>query len=155
MSKPQYIVVSIGLVLTIVLYLLPRTQQDRRVNENTPLDEKVEEAVKVVQTGENPMQGVMMLREVLEEDPDHLEATYSLGMLSMQSNQHEKAIERFKRVLEIDPARVEVWQLIGQSYEALGENTKAITAYRSFLKETDDVKTKSAIELRIQQLENN
>jgi tetratricopeptide (TPR) repeat protein len=155
MKKSHYIVLFIGLVLTAVLFLLPRTQQDRKVNAATPLDLKVEEAVRIVQSGENPMQGVMMLRAVLAENPEHLEATYSLGMLSMQSNQYEKAIERFKRVLELDANRTEVWQSIGQAYEGLEENIKAITAYRSFLKYTDDVKAKSALEERIKQLENN
>lgn len=155
MKKPQYIIAFIGLALTIVLYLLPKTQEERKVNAASPLDLKVKEAVQIVQSGENPMQGIALLREVLVEDPNHMEATYTLGMLSMQSNQFEKAVERFKRVLELDPKRHEVWQLIGQAYEGLGENIKAIAAYQSFVTNTDDVKSKSAVEQRIEQLRNN
>ncbi|MEM8566688.1 MAG: peptidase, partial [Bacteroidota bacterium] len=43
----------------------------------------------------NPMQGILMLREILQEDPDNEQATFNLGVLSMQSGQYEKAVERF------------------------------------------------------------
>ena len=40
------------------------------------------------------MQGIMMLREVLEEDPKNELALFNMGMLSIQSGQYDKAVER-------------------------------------------------------------
>lgn len=155
MNRAQSISVILGLALVVVLYVLPTGPGKKGLGKTDPTDTRIEEALRKVQSGENPMEGVMMLREILEEDPENLDATYALGMLSMQSKQYEKAVDRFKRVLELDKQRVEVWNLMAQAYEAMGEEIKAITAYRQFVAQTDDVKAKSEVEQRLKQLENN
>lgn len=53
---------------------------------------------------ENSMQGIMTLRKVLEINPDHVEANFQLGVFSLQTNQLEKAVQRFEKVLSLDPA---------------------------------------------------
>ncbi len=50
-----------------------------------------------------PMQGIMLLREVLQEDPTNELALFNLGMLSMRSGQYSKAIERFRQILVNNP----------------------------------------------------
>lgn len=50
-----------------------------------------------------PMQGIMLLREVLEEDPTNELALFNLGMLSMRSGQYSKAVERFRQILVNNP----------------------------------------------------
>ena len=40
---------------------------------------------------ENPMQGIFMLREVLQQDPENRDALYQMGILSMQTGQFDKA----------------------------------------------------------------
>lgn len=52
---------------------------------------------------ENSMQGIQTLRKVLEIDPNHLEATFSLGMFSLQTGQFDKAEARFRKALELNP----------------------------------------------------
>jgi len=81
-----------------------------------------------------PMKGIMLLREVVTEDPRHEMAQYNLGMLSVKSGQLEKAIERFNTVLEINPKRVEVNYFLGQVYLQQGDTVKAITSYETFIK---------------------
>ena len=51
-----------------------------------------------------PMQGIMMLREVLQQDPTNELALFNLGLLSMRSGQYSKAIDRFRQILVSDPA---------------------------------------------------
>lgn len=65
---------------------------------------------------ENPMQGVMMLRKVLEEYPDNTTVIYSLGVLSIQSGQYDKAVERFEKLMTIDPAHEQGGYYLAVSY---------------------------------------
>ena len=52
-------------------------------------------------TTENPMSGIMLLREVLEKDPENREAILSLGLLSIQSGQYERGVERFEKLIAL------------------------------------------------------
>jgi tetratricopeptide (TPR) repeat protein len=52
---------------------------------------------------QTPMQGIMMLREVIAQEPDYEPALFSLGILSIRSNQFGKAVERFKQILKNNP----------------------------------------------------
>jgi tetratricopeptide (TPR) repeat protein len=81
-----------------------------------------------------PMKGIMMLREVVEKDPNHEMAQYNLGMLSVKSGQLDKAIERFNKVLTINPARHEVHYYLGQVFLQKGDTTTAIREYELFIK---------------------
>ena len=54
-------------------------------------------------TGET-MQGVMMLREVTEKQPDNIPANLILGQQGIVSGQFDKAIDRFEKVLKQQPA---------------------------------------------------
>ncbi len=67
--------------------------------ENSSLKNKL---AMTLMASENPMQGVMMLREILEADPDNREAIMNLGVLAVQSGQYERAIERFDQLLLMD-----------------------------------------------------
>jgi tetratricopeptide (TPR) repeat protein len=53
--------------------------------------------------GNAPMQGVALLRQNLEIDPNHLTTLENLGLLSMESGQFEKAIGYFTKVRELKP----------------------------------------------------
>lgn len=81
-----------------------------------------------------PMKGIMMLREVVEKDPNHEMAQYNLGMLSVKSGQLDKAIDRFNKVLSINPERHEVHYYLGQVLLQKGDTTAAIREYELFIK---------------------
>ena len=76
-------------------------------------------------SGENPMKGITMIREVLNEDPDNRLAIFNLGVLSMQSKQFDRAVERFKKILTLDPEDVQARFYLGVSYLQIGDNDKA------------------------------
>jgi outer membrane protein len=71
---------------------------------------------------ETPMKAITMLREVVETNPNYIPAILSLGGLSMQSNQYDKAILRFKKVLTIDPKNVNA--KLGLAYSFIETNKK-------------------------------
>ncbi|ARK11238.1 tetratricopeptide repeat protein [Fibrivirga algicola] len=67
------------------------------------LEAKANMAMTYVNT-QTPMSGIMLLREVLQQDPTNELALFNLGMLSMRSGQYSKATERFRQILVNDPA---------------------------------------------------
>lgn len=89
--------------------------------------------------GENPMVGILKLRELAEENPNNLEAHYNLGLLSIQSGQFEKAVDRFKKVTELDPANVEGYFYLGVSYLEMGNDAKAKENFSYVAKEGNDL----------------
>lgn len=73
----------------------------------------------------NPMQGIVMLREVLKDDPKNQLAMFNLGMLSVQSGQYERAIERLTELIELNPAHIQGQLLLGIAYMNNGDKKKA------------------------------
>lgn len=71
---------------------------------------------------DSPMKTITMLREVLEQEPNYIPAIMSLGGLSMQSNQYDKAASRFQNVLKIDPSNINA--KLGLAYSFIELNKK-------------------------------
>lgn len=55
---------------------------------------------------DNPMQGITMLREILEEDPTNEVALFNMGILSMRSNQYSRAVQRFNQIVVNNPENI-------------------------------------------------
>ena len=62
------------------------------------------------------MQGIMMLRGILEEYPENTTAIFNLGLLSMQSGQFDKAVGRFEKLMTIDGSNFQAAYYLGVSY---------------------------------------
>ena len=102
------------------------------------LNARTDLGVLYAEASPEPMKGIMMLREVVAEDPKHENANLNLGFLSMKSGQFEKAVERFKKVLEINPARIDMHVYIGEAYLRLGNKEKAIENFEIFKNLSND-----------------
>jgi tetratricopeptide (TPR) repeat protein len=76
----------------------------------------------------NPMQGITLLLEVVKQDPKNVKANTNLGLFAMRSGQFDKAVTRFKTVIEQKPDP-EAWFYLATSYENLGQNKDAVLAY--------------------------
>lgn len=79
-----------------------------------------------------PMQGIKMIREVLEKEPENQLAIFNLGLLSMQSGQYEKAVERFEKLLKINAKDINSALLLAQSLVNLGKTKEAIDSLEKF-----------------------
>lgn len=88
------------------------------------LDLKVKMGVTLM-TSENPMTGVLMIREVLEEDPSNRNALFQLGVLSIQSGQLEKAESRFEKLVELYPDDEEAMYYLAVVYAEDGHEQEA------------------------------
>lgn len=85
-----------------------------------------------------PMKGISLLREVVAENPNHEMAQMNLGFLSFKSNQYEKAIERFDKVLAINPARIDMHLYKAQTYRQMNKPDKAIDELEKFIASSDN-----------------
>ena len=88
------------------------------------VDHKINKALCFVES-DAPMQGILMLREIAEENPDNVAAQIQLGRLSIRTNQWEKALERFKRVISLDPDNKEVHCYLVDVYKAQNDMINA------------------------------
>lgn len=102
------------------------------------LDAKMDLGVVYAEGTGEPMKGIMMLREVVTENPQHENAQMNLGFLSMKSGQFDKARERFQKVLEINPSRVDMYVYIGESFVRTGDKKEAIRNFEIFKNLTND-----------------
>lgn len=124
MSKAALRIAAVAgaLVLIIVVMIMPRTPSSVSAQAvRTPLtqaERELEAAVQMVQSGENPMEGIMKIRALVEADSTFEEAHLWLGAFSLQSGQRDKAVERFELVIGINPENPEPhWQLAMMAIE--------------------------------------
>jgi tetratricopeptide (TPR) repeat protein len=76
-------------------------------------------------SGSNPMQGIALLREILEDDPENEEAIFNMGILAIQSGQYERASERFKNLVSLYPQNLQGQFYLGLCYYEMGEKNIA------------------------------
>jgi predicted Zn-dependent protease len=94
---------------------------------------------------DNPMQGIMMLRDVIETDPTNELALFNMGILSMRSNQYAKAADRFKQILTNNPANTKAKFYLGLTLLELGKNDEARKVLLEVKKEEKDPIIQQAI----------
>lgn len=163
--KPQIVVLLAALFLVVLLIAAPRIPQSaaklfeaEKSRSADPVHQKIEEAVAMVQSGESPMQGVMMLREILEEHPDQVDVHWHLGHFSVQSGQYDKAVERFEKVIELDDPGHRHYPdanfYLGKTFATLNEKEKAIDSFEQYLEIVQDTTVKKRVEVFIRELEN-
>lgn len=74
---------------------------------------------------DNPMKGILMLRELDTQYPDNPSVLFHLGRLAMQTGQWDRAVERLARSVTLNPDNRMAWCLLAQAYEETGNTTKA------------------------------
>lgn len=79
--------------------------------------------------GGSPMQGIMLLLDVVKQDPNNRSANLNLGLFAMKSGQFDKAVNRFKNMIAQKP-EVEPYFYLAESYKQLGMKKEAIDAYQ-------------------------
>ena len=122
--QKQIFIVFLGIIMVIILYSFPKyVVGDNNLNTTEPI-ENVENALKLIESN-NPMEGVFMLRKILEKEPKNKEALFNLGVLSIQSKQYNKAIERFNQLLIIDSLDKRAYLHLGISNFKLGNEEEA------------------------------
>jgi tetratricopeptide (TPR) repeat protein len=74
---------------------------------------------------ENPMQGILMLRDLNKEHPSNVTVLNQLGKLAIQTNQIDKAITRLENAIQLEPNNKITICLLADAYTASGDKAKA------------------------------
>lgn len=101
---------------------------------------------------DNPMQGILTVREIAQKDPNNLYAQWILGLGGKKSGQFDKAIEHFTKILEKHPKDVEVVFQLAESNELKGNKAEAAKWYEVAKKLVDNAGIKAELDKRIQNL---
>ena len=120
--------------------------------EPKDLDAKAHLAVDYIDGKGDVMRGVGMLREVNQAQPDNTFVIFELGVLSIRSGQWAKAVERFTKLVQIEPENAENMRYLGQSYQGLGDKDKALDAYNKYKQMVQQPKLKAEADALINSL---
>ncbi|HEX8376873.1 MAG TPA: tetratricopeptide repeat protein [Pedobacter sp.] len=115
------------------------------------LDAKTGLGVAYVSGTPSPMQGITLLLDVVKQDPKNVKANLNLGLFSIKSGQFDKAVNRFKTVIEVAPSP-DAWFYLASAYENLGQKAEAITAYEKSKELAADPNLTRYVDSKIQEL---
>jgi tetratricopeptide (TPR) repeat protein len=100
-----------------------------------------------------PPKGVMLLLDVVRQDPKNINANLNLGKFAVNSRQYDKAVERFKTVIAQKPS-ADAYFYIAESYKQLGMKKEAIGAYQKCRAMVPDAAFDKQIDEYIKELKN-
>jgi tetratricopeptide (TPR) repeat protein len=84
-------------------------------------------------SGAPPMETILKLRKLADEQPNNTEAQYHLGVFSWQTGQYDKSMARFQKVIALDPQGYpDAYAYLGQAYATLDSTSKAIEATETY-----------------------
>lgn len=88
---------------------------------------------------DNPMSGIMMLRDVVKEDPKNRQAQLNLGLLSIKSGQFSKARERFKQLVLRDSTDYEAKLYLAVSLLETNKESQAKEVLQEIINTNDSI----------------
>ncbi len=136
-TQIQLILLLFGLIIIYLLFQLPTSVMEiEKVEEKVNQTTSISRAMDLIR-GENPMEGIFMLREILEKDPKNKEALYNLGVLSIQTAQYQNAVNRFNQIIAIDSSDKRAYLQLGISHYYL-ENFNLSDSIFKNIKESND-----------------
>jgi len=101
---------------------------------------------------ENPMEGILKVRQVAEKDSTNVFAQMVLGHGSKISGQYDKAISRFERVNRLQPENLEAILMLAEIYEITKEPAQAINWYNKASPLIKNLEVRKELQTRIEEL---
>ena len=145
LTKGQVIAAISALALAAVIVVLPKTVPFDADNQKVDvegaeetLEMQITEGISSVLQSEAPMQGIMMLRQVLEKEPGNVKANLALAVFSVVSGQYEKAFDRFQQVLNAEQKDEGAAKFLAQVYAREGKIDMIIgsmTKYKTMIED--------------------
>ena len=97
----------------------------------------------------NPMEGIALIREVVQRDSTNVYAQLTLVKASILSGQFDKGITRLQTVIKVEPKNIEAHLLLADLYERTGEKKEAVKWYEKSLQLIEQPEIRQAIKDRI------
>jgi tetratricopeptide (TPR) repeat protein len=101
-----------------------------------------------------PMVGIRQIRDVVEKDSGFVYGQMTLAKASLLSNQNQKAEERLRTILRIEPGSLDALLLLAELREQAGDKKEAMALYQKCMGLTQLDELKKALEERIRSLSN-
>jgi tetratricopeptide (TPR) repeat protein len=118
-------------------------------------DAKIMLASCLVEGSPDPMKGITMLREIERTDSNNVTLQLNFAFFSVKSQQWDKAIQRFEKVIQIDSTYIEAYLHLADAYEQAGQKNKTIEMLEKYKAKTNDAMTRQEIDKYIEQLKEN
>lgn len=106
-------------------------------------DPQVAAIINELNAGAPPMQTILKLRDLADANPTNAEAQYHLGVFSWNTGQFDKAMDRFRNTIALDPEGYpEAYAFLGRAYatlDSLPQAIKALEKYQSLVKDSTTI----------------
>jgi len=102
---------------------------------------------------DNPMEGIAAIREVVQRDPNNIFGQMILGLGGVKSGQFDRAIERFKIVVDKQPDNLEAILNLAEAYDQKGDKANAIKWYSAVKEKIPNPKAQKELDTRIKALQ--
>jgi tetratricopeptide (TPR) repeat protein len=100
----------------------------------------------------NPMQGILPVREIVQKDPNNLYGQLILGLGGKKSGQYDKAVERFSIIVSKQPDNMEATLHLAECYDLKGDKPNAVKWYSVVKKKILNPNAQKELDDRINQL---
>lgn len=109
-------------------------------------DTKIQLAQAIVESGSgSPMEGIQILRDIVAQDSNHLEANIALAKFALVSGQNEKAVQRLERIEKIYPSNADILFLLADAYKGAGNTAQAKETLKKCILIVKDDSLKTAL----------
>jgi lipopolysaccharide biosynthesis regulator YciM len=98
------------------------------------------------------MEGIARLREIERTDSNNVKLQLTFAFFSVKSQQYDRAIKRFNKVLSIDSTYIEAYLHLADAYEQQSNIESTIAALEKYAAKTTDPTARIEIDKYIQQL---
>ncbi|SHI58005.1 Tetratricopeptide repeat-containing protein [Malonomonas rubra DSM 5091] len=85
-------------------------------------------------------ESIVLLRQILEQQPDNVEGHELLGDLLGYQGDNEAAVEHYRQALQVDPDNEMLRMRLAMAYGRLGQNLKAIELLEKMIAEQPEAK---------------
>jgi tetratricopeptide (TPR) repeat protein len=123
------------------------------INPNN-LEAKTMYAMSIAADRSQVMVAVPLLREVLKADSNNVLALYNLGALQMESQQLQKALVTFNKLVSLQPANGKFYFHLAEIHAKMGDKAGAISNFEKAKALAPDKVTRESIDKLIQNLKN-
>jgi tetratricopeptide (TPR) repeat protein len=123
------------------------------INPNN-LEAKTMYAMTIAADRSQVMVAVPLLREVLKADSNNVLALYNLGGLQMESEQLQKALVTFNKLVSLQPNNGTFYFHLAEIHAKMGDKAGAINNFEKAKSLAPDKRTRESIDKLIQNLKN-
>jgi len=114
------------------------------------IDNKVNLAAILMESRNQVMEGVPILKDAVKKMPEHLKANFILAKFAVVSGQYDKAITRLIMLNSKYPDYTDAYLVLAKAYTAKGEMMKAKATLQTCQKHLTDAQAKAEVQQMIE-----